>query len=59
MLLKHQPHVKYITTDVILPPNFGITDKSKLNPVKADLGDMAQVEALFKDQKIGGIFALQ
>ena len=59
LLLKIQPNVRYITTDIVTPPNFGVTDSSKLKPVKADLGDVKQVKSLFEDEDIGGVFALQ
>lgn len=59
LLLKHQPNVKYITTDIVQPPNLGVTDTSKLHPIKADLGDMKQVKDLFEGEDIGGVFALQ
>ena len=59
LLLKLYPKVKLITTDVILPPDFGVKDTSKLKPVKADLGDVKQTESLFEGEKVGGVFALQ
>jgi len=41
------------------PPNFGVTDTGKLKTVKADLGDVSQVRALFDGEEIGGVYALQ
>jgi nucleoside-diphosphate-sugar epimerase len=58
LLLNACPDVKLITTDIIQPPAL-IQDESKLKCVKADLGDIKQIEALFEGEDIGGVFALQ
>lgn len=55
LLLDLFPKLNIITTDIIEPSQ---TDK-RVKAVKADLGDVKQVEGLFEGQKIGGIFALQ
>jgi nucleoside-diphosphate-sugar epimerase len=58
LLLKELPDVKLITTDIVQPPAL-IEDTKRLRCVKSDLGDKAQVEALFEGEEIGGVFALQ
>jgi nucleoside-diphosphate-sugar epimerase len=59
LLLTHAPDVKLILTDVVQPPNFGISDESKVKAVKADLGNMDAVKSLFQGEKVGIIYALQ
>lgn len=56
LLLDLFPKVKIITTDIVEPPR--LTSDERLKVVKADLGDIKQVQGLFEGQKIGGIFAL-
>ncbi|WVF71767.1 hypothetical protein IAT40_006575 [Kwoniella sp. CBS 6097] len=58
LLLSLYPSVRLITTDIVQPPNHGIDDEKRLKSVKADLGDKAQLEALFEGEKVGGVFAL-
>lgn len=57
LLLDLFPKLKIITTDIVEPPK--LTSDERLKVVKADLGDVNQVKALFEGEKIGGIFALQ
>lgn len=57
LLLDLFPKLKIITTDIVEPPR--LTSDERLKVVKADLGDVNQVKALFEGEKIGGIFALQ
>lgn len=58
LLLDKCPGVKIITTDVVVPPKL-VDDEKRLKVVKADLGDKAQVKALFEGENIGGVYALQ
>lgn len=55
LLLDLFPKVKLIATDIVEPTR--LDDRMKV--IKADLGDVNQVKALFDGEKIGGIFALQ
>lgn len=57
-MLELDPKVKIIATDVVQPPA-PTKDESRLKVVKADLGDVNEVKALFEGEKVGGIFALQ
>lgn len=57
LLLHLFPTTKLITTDIVAPPDY-LHDPSRLRPVKADLGDVAQVKGLFEGEKVGGVFAL-
>lgn len=59
LLLELHPTVKLITTDIVQPPNHGVTDTSRLRSVKADLGKQVEIDGLLKDETIGGVFALQ
>jgi len=58
LLLDKFSDVKIITTDVVLPPRL-VEDEQRLKVVKADLGDKAQVQALFDGEEVGGVYALQ
>ncbi|WVQ82275.1 hypothetical protein IAT38_004403 [Cryptococcus sp. DSM 104549] len=58
LLLKLFPSVKLITTDIVEPPNHGVTDSKRLTCIKADLGKIDEVKALFEGETIGGVFAL-
>lgn len=55
LLLDLFPKVKLIATDIIEPVRLD----ERMKVVKADLGDVEQVKALFEGEKVGGIFALQ
>ncbi|WWC61570.1 uncharacterized protein I303_104154 [Kwoniella dejecticola CBS 10117] len=57
-LLNLYPNIKVIATDIVEPPNHGITDKAKLRTIKADLGKPAELAGIFEGEKIGGFFAL-
>jgi hypothetical protein len=57
LLLDLDPTLRIITTDVITPPQ--LTTDSRLKVVQADLGDVAAIEGLFKNEEVGGIIALQ
>ncbi|WWC70490.1 uncharacterized protein I206_104441 [Kwoniella pini CBS 10737] len=57
-LLKLYPNIKIIATDIIEPPNHGVTDSSKLKTIKADLGKPNELAGIFEGEKIGGFFAL-
>ncbi|BEJ11115.1 hypothetical protein CspHIS471_0105370 [Cutaneotrichosporon sp. HIS471] len=56
LMLDLYPTLRIITTDIIEPPR--LTDDPRLRVVKADLGDTAQIEALFEGEKVGGLIAL-
>ncbi|WVR07278.1 hypothetical protein IAU60_004319 [Kwoniella sp. DSM 27419] len=57
LLLSLFPDLKIIATDIVEPPSHGV-DPSKLVCVKADIGDAAALEELFKGEKVAGVFAL-
>ncbi|WVN88104.1 uncharacterized protein L203_103304 [Cryptococcus depauperatus CBS 7841] len=58
LLLELYPHIKLTTTDIVEPPNHGVTDNGRLVTVKADLNNVAEVQKLFEGKRIDGIFAL-
>lgn len=58
LMLDLYPKLRLITTDIVEPPRF-IEDEKRLRVVKADLGDVKQIEGLFKGEKVGGLIALQ
>lgn len=58
LMLDLFPKLRIITTDIVEPPRI-IEDDKRLHVVKADLGDEAQIEALFKGEEVGGLIALQ
>ncbi len=58
LLLQYAPNVKLLLTDVVQPPTFG-QDESRVKAVKADLGDVSAVKALFEGENIGLVYALQ
>ncbi|KIR55878.1 NAD-dependent epimerase/dehydratase [Cryptococcus gattii Ru294] len=58
LLLELHPTVKLITTDIVQPPNHGVTDTNRLRSVKADLGRQEEIDGLLKGETIGGVFAL-
>jgi hypothetical protein len=58
VLLDLHPNVKILATDIVLPPTLD-QDEKRYKAVKADLGDIKQVESLFEGEEVGGVFALQ
>ncbi|WWD17528.1 hypothetical protein CI109_101969 [Kwoniella shandongensis] len=58
LLLSLFSDIKIIATDIVEPPNHGITDKNRLRTVKADLGKIEEVKGLFEGEKVDGVFAL-
>ncbi|WWD02683.1 hypothetical protein V865_000724 [Kwoniella europaea PYCC6329] len=58
LLLKLYPNLRIIATDIIEPPNHGITDTKRLRNVKADLGKPDELKGVFDGEKVGGVFAL-